>query len=101
MAEFRWSASATDYLIELADCDRADVAERIVGETLRRLEQPPRSHRRLRIRRPGGRRLYDVQVMLLHRRRLPFLVYYRYVAADDVVEIVTIRHGRQRPISPK
>lgn len=97
MAEFRWAAEAVGVLLRLQEEGFGYLAERIIARIEHELASPPRPHRRVRIKVPGTRSVADVQVLFLSRR-LPFKVYYRYIPSEDTIDIVAIRHGRQKPL---
>lgn len=98
MDEIRWLPEAVEVLEALSEEGLEDIARSIIAAIVQRLEKPPRPHRRVRIRHPESGRFSDVQVILVHPRRLPSKVYYRYRESVGVVEIMLIRHAKQRPI---
>lgn len=98
--KFRWDPSAVDYLLDLEDQGLTDVSQRILGAIRERLGQNPGIYRFVRITGvplERSRRLTVVQRLFLGSE-LPYLVYYRFRRADDIVEILRIRHARQKPI---
>lgn len=93
----RWTPAAVDTLIDLEECGMPGVAERIIGDVADRLTKQPGIYREVKIASPGTRRRTTVR-RLYFGNRLPYLVYFYYDKLEGVVDIVRIRHVRQKPI---
>lgn len=93
-----WMPTAVDFLMDLEDEGRSDLSSSIVEEGRTRLRLQPGIYRYVRIAaRNSRRRLETVQKMYLGDA-LPFHIYYRYRRDEALVEVLYIRHARQRPI---
>lgn len=97
---FRWDPLAVEYLLDLEDQGLAEISQRILSETRERLGLNPGIYRFVRITGvplARSRRLTDVQRLFLGSE-LPYLVYYRYRQVEGVVEVLRVRHARQKPL---
>lgn len=98
--KFRWDPAAVEYLLTLEDEGQADVAREILTNIRARLGRNPGIYRFVRVsglNPDRARRLTIVQRLFLGSR-LPYLVYYRFHKVEGVVEVLRIRHARQKPI---
>lgn len=94
-----WMPTAVGFLMDMEDEGRSDLATRIVEEARKRLVLQPGIYRFVRVAttHAGRRPLENVQKLYLGDT-LPYHIYYRYRKDQALVEVLYIRHARQRPI---
>ena len=78
-----------EYIVQDSPQNASSMTQRIF-DTIDSLEYFPHRFKIHRSRKSPDRVIRSVAV-------LPFVIYYRIIASESVVEVLTVRHGARRP----